>query len=120
MNGSQAPEMNSNTPSSILVYKPDKPERHDDNALTQSSLDESFSVNNHSRARVHSILKTRISAIPDPATPKRRDTYGSQIVTGSKQHHIQFKPELCEVKEVESYKAYNLDSTGTCCLCGIF
>ena len=40
---------------------------------------------------------------------KRIDKFGTEIVNGGKKHRISFKKKLTLVKEVESYKKYNLE-----------
>ncbi len=58
---------------------------------------------------------------PFGSDEKRVDKFGTEIVTGGKKHRISFKKKLTLVREVESYKKYNLDMTlaERACSCSI-
>ena len=92
----------------------------------QSSTDDSNQSQNSngslSKAR-SSIMKKRIptSDSSEPAR-SRNDSLGNEIKPGSKKHKIQFRAQLCEIKEVESFKQFNSDeeiNTAKNC-CNIF
>lgn len=89
--------------------------RHYSNSLAQTAKE----IEALEQPRVSSILKTSHSMV-DSETRPRKDSNGVIILSGSKKHHIRFKPKITEVKEVESFKKYNLQESEECRLCTIF
>lgn len=45
----------------------------------------------------------------DRPTLIRKDSFGNEILYGSKKHKITFSRKICTINEVESYKQYNVD-----------
>ena len=83
------------------------------------SIDNSGDGENFSRPASRSILKRSQASTAQEERQSRSDSLGIQIRPGSKKHKIQFKETLCEIKEVESWKQYNVDEdnygTKNCC-----
>ena len=75
--------------------------------------------NSSPKPRASILKKSRMGESSDLRN-SRSDSLGNQIRPGSKKHKIQFRGDLCEIKEVESYKQYNIDdgdnyATKNCC-----
>ena len=120
MNGltSRKEEVSKQTEKTVTTLK-DSVSSYENNTI-RASFGENKLDTDQGRVRISSILKNKTNATVESDNAIRRDSYGSQIKSGSKKHHIRFNPQLFQIKEVESYKEYNLDNPDTCQLCQIF